>query len=189
MTDTSELAEKILYGVGPELRELCEGRIEALNAMCQSPIEVALGAAIWTLWDSVSWLGHQMLAVVPAHQIEDGLNSPGFGAVLVPQFQVEQYRADFLIIWRADPQVEIRMLIECDGHDFHERTKEQAASDKRRDRALQTVGYPVLRFTGSEIHKDPVGRAREVINALGNALGKELTRRHRHISKIISESG
>ncbi len=42
-------------------------------------------------------------------------------------------------------------VIECDGHDFHERTKEQAQRDKKRDRELQAAGYKVFRFTGSEI--------------------------------------
>ena len=33
--------------------------------------------------------------------------------------------------------------MECDGHDFHERTKEQASSDKKRDRSLQAAGFLV----------------------------------------------
>lgn len=45
--------------------------------------------------------------------------------------------------------------IELDGHDFHERTKEQSQRDKSGDRALTLDGWTVLRFTGSEIFADP----------------------------------
>src|SRR5262245_34455764 len=43
----------------------------------------------------------------------------------------------------------IRIVVECDGHDYHEKTKWQASRDKRRDRILQRLGYRVFRFTGS----------------------------------------
>ena len=48
----------------------------------------------------------------------------------------------------------MKIGVECDGHDFHEKTKEQAARDKKRDRDLQALGYRVLRFSGSEIYRD-----------------------------------
>lgn len=53
-------------------------------------------------------------------------------------------------------------IIECDGHDYHERTKEQAMHDRARDRAFQAAGIPVFRFTGSEIYNNPFGCAGEV---------------------------
>lgn len=53
-------------------------------------------------------------------------------------------------------------VVECDGHDFHERTKEQAARDRSRDRRLQEAGFRVFRFTGSELYRDPLGCAVEV---------------------------
>ena len=48
------------------------------------------------------------------------------------------------------------MAIECDGHDFHEKTKEQAQRDKEKDRILQANGWLIARFTGSEIYKKDV---------------------------------
>lgn len=47
-----------------------------------------------------------------------------------------------------------KVAIELDGHEFHDRTKEQAARDRSRDRELSALGWTVLRFTGSEIWKD-----------------------------------
>jgi hypothetical protein len=48
-----------------------------------------------------------------------------------------------------------RIAVELDGHDFHERTKEQARAEKSRQRALTAAGWHVLRFTGSEVYADP----------------------------------
>lgn len=47
-----------------------------------------------------------------------------------------------------------RLCIYADGHDFHERTPQQAKRDRSIDRELQRLGYTVLRFTGSEINSD-----------------------------------
>lgn len=33
-----------------------------------------------------------------------------------------------------------QVVVECDGHEFHERTKAQAARDRERDRGLQGIG-------------------------------------------------
>lgn len=60
-----------------------------------------------------------------------------------------------------------RVVIECDGHDYHERTKEQARKDRGRDRAFQQAGWLVARFTGSEIYADAERCAREALNMLG----------------------
>jgi very-short-patch-repair endonuclease len=74
---------------------------------------------------------------------------------------------DFKLIvrarWDFNEYADAETVVECDGHDFHERTKEQAASDKARDRALQALGMRVLRFTGSEIWSDPLVCAREAL--------------------------
>lgn len=62
-----------------------------------------------------------------------------------------------------------KIAIELDGHDFHERTREQAERDKSRDRLLQSDGWIVLRFAGSEIWRDAGKCARQSILVLENA--------------------
>lgn len=57
-------------------------------------------------------------------------------------------------------------VIECDGHEFHEKTKEQVAKDKQRERDLMKSGYIVIRFSGSEIHESPTKCAREAIKII-----------------------
>lgn len=44
-----------------------------------------------------------------------------------------------------------KIAIECDGHEFHS-SKEQKARDNKRSRLLQSDGWRVLRYSGSEIN-------------------------------------
>ena len=73
------------------------------------------------------------------------------------------YRLDFAFWGVGRPG----FAVELDGHDFHERTKEQARRDKRRDRDLVVLGWRVLRFTGSEVYKDPRRCLIDVLQAIG----------------------
>jgi hypothetical protein len=52
------------------------------------------------------------------------------GVRVQSQSVIGNYRADFII--ELD---DIKIVIECDGHDYHERTKEQAARDRKNARA------------------------------------------------------
>lgn len=88
-----------------------------------------------------------------------------------PQVDIAGWRVDFLIHVFADwaragspgPMGWNKLIVECDGHDFHERTKEQAARDRDRDRQAQLSGIEIFRFTGSELWRDPLGCAEQVI--------------------------
>lgn len=89
------------------------------------------------------------------------------------QHVVGPYRLDFLLVaYGTDLAVHRRVAVEVDGHDFHERTKEQARHDRRKDRAIQSAGLRILRFTGSEVYADPLGCAKEAVDS---AFGTELT--------------
>ncbi|WP_426418222.1 DUF559 domain-containing protein [Bradyrhizobium genosp. A] len=81
--------------------------------------------------------------------------------LLVMQKRLLDWRADFVL--SAPSETDRKLIIECDWHDFHERTKEQAARDRARDRAAVGAGYRILRFTGSEIYRDPMGCIREAL--------------------------
>jgi very-short-patch-repair endonuclease len=67
----------------------------------------------------------------------------------------------------------LRIVVECDGHQWHEKEPWQASRDRRRDRVLQRRGYCVFRFTGSDIFHDPCGCAREVIDTLIDWLSQQ----------------
>jgi very-short-patch-repair endonuclease len=47
------------------------------------------------------------------------------------------------------------VVAELDGHDFHDRTREQAIRDRKRDRDMAYAGWRVVRFTGSEVYANP----------------------------------
>ena len=54
------------------------------------------------------------------------------------------------------------MVVEVDGHDFHNRTKHQASYDRKRDRDLTLDGYSVIRFTGSDVYNSPAQCAEDI---------------------------
>lgn len=65
------------------------------------------------------------------------------------ELPVDGYRLDFAVIGGVIDSW--RVAVECDGHEWHDRTKEQAEHDRKRDRYLQREGWRVMRFTGREI--------------------------------------
>lgn len=82
-----------------------------------------------------------------------------------------KYRVDFLITvdYRKKQGIKtMRFVVECDGHDYHEKTKEQVAYSNRRERDLQSAGYKVVRFSGSEIYKSPSNCVMELIRIIVN---------------------
>jgi very-short-patch-repair endonuclease len=84
------------------------------------------------------------------------------------QVQLPFGRVDFLVhAYDEEADAWKVLVVECDGHDFHERTKEQAAKDRSRDREAQLAGYSVFRFTGSELWRDPWGCAAKVVTWAG----------------------
>lgn len=99
---------------------------------------------------------------------EEWRESPGFDPISMPLFvrsevQLPFGRVDFLIAAEGlEPRRFRQLIVECDGHAFHERTKEQAAKDRNRDREAVLAGYDVFRFTGSELWRDPWGCAAKV---------------------------
>lgn len=86
---------------------------ERLKGHCESPIESAL-----------------LIALVYAIRISGGscavceqqdVPTARADVVIVPQYPFDKYRVDFAYMCGGQ-----MVFVECDGHDFHERTKEQA---------------------------------------------------------------
>lgn len=107
----------------------------------ESPIE----AIFWIWWTTLEGL-------VPGRDF-------GFG--LAPQYEVEcegnRYRLDFAV-------PEYLIAVELDGHDFHEKTKEQVTYRNQRDRHLQAAGWTVFHFSGSELYRNEVDCVSAVAN-------------------------
>ena len=138
--------------------------VETITSRCESPIERLLMAALY----ENDRVGPPILHYMGSSDLPE---RPAFGntAFVHTQAKLGKYRADIAIMdatLSKNPDKWRLMIVECDGHDFHERTKEQARKDKARDRYFQSRGYKVLHFTGSEIWADPDACAQEVLNEL-----------------------
>lgn len=80
------------------------------------------------------------------------------------------YYADFVLNYEDDngtgytfvPKNPFKLIIECDGHDYHEKTKEQVRHNNERDYDLKMAGYDVLHYSGSQIFNDPLKCAQEI---------------------------
>lgn len=77
---------------------------------------------------------------------------------LSPQEWIDGYRVDFFI-----PNKNV--VIELDGHEHH-KSREARTRDAKRERYLQRKGFSVIRFTGSEIHRNVQGCVQEVVDIL-----------------------
>ncbi len=90
----------------------------------------------------------------------------GYGLHISTQAKVGKYKVDFLISSSDGPQPN-QIVVELDGHDFHDKDKYQRAYEKARDRFLIKKGLRVFHYTGSEIFSDPFAAAHEVLAFLG----------------------
>lgn len=129
------------------------------DSVVGSPIEGQLIAAL--LWLDIDWAGHPEIDRCGAFKGDQIAPTGTVLFFLTPQAEVAGYKAD-IALWFQCGRERGGLVIECDGHQFHEKTKEQAARDKARDRAMLTAGYPVMRFSGSEIFRDPVACVEQV---------------------------
>ena len=88
----------------------------------------------------------------------------GHTYLLQPQNEVAVdgtvYAIDFVV---THPDHSLRLAVELDGHEFHEKTKQQVAKDKKRERMITSKGYRILRFSGYEVVKSPLAVVDEVL--------------------------
>ncbi|MEK4871533.1 endonuclease domain-containing protein [Niallia sp. FSL W8-1348] len=120
-----------------------------------------------------------LLATELQKQIEELMENHDLYHEIIPQSTIwiedKRYRADLLIntlpFFGSAKYTSI--IIECDGHEYHEKTKEQAIADKTRDRDLQMEGYRIIRFSGSEIYQNPKKCAADVIRFIKRVIYEE----------------
>lgn len=149
-------------------------RLQQAARRCESPIEELMFLALVVAGqrDSTGDVIVDGREPEPFERDEDSFVS------IQPQVPIGKYRVDLQVVVFTDqdpgltqglpapPHREWRrgvVLVECDGHDFHERTKEQASHDKRKDRELQRLGFTVFRYTGSDVWRDCAAAAAEVV--------------------------
>lgn len=143
--------DRIVAGLQKDFEFLCEFAAQEHASLVESEIELMLLTSL----DMFGRMSKNFIVI--GGDFPD--DRPCF--LVTPQFVWETYRIDFCIRHTSEPD---RLLfVECDGHDFHERTKEQAERDRSKDRAIQAAGISVLRFTGREIWRDASSVVMEIL--------------------------
>jgi hypothetical protein len=125
-------------------------------------------------------------------------------AEVIPQAPIGPYRADFLVnvlghfvnaefVRYTQPFLEriasitTSYVIEIDGFEWHDKTPQQAESDKQRDRYMIQQRYQVLRFAAREVLRDPDHCIQEIV-ALCRAQLKEIYARFaisKHMQRLM----
>jgi len=173
-----------------DLHRSCRDRIRLVLSDPTKPPQalIAKDDGTWEPYRDIP----KRVGYAPHNALHYGFASGMYALRVYEQVEIRQYRADMLVEWTWDGfEYEHRggelragephlAVIECDGHDYHERTKAQARHDRRRDRDMQGIGLPVLRFTGSEIFADPLGCGRQVINFFIDAMNRRSEREIGH---------
>ncbi len=166
-TSWRQLSEKL----DPRVKQIFDDVIDNYAGMvigslesCESPIEQLMLLALNSNKGRYAALtDDNLITVKPQAEIFIG-GSDGEGRC-GGKGGKESFRVDFLIIAKIGGKRH-RVIVECDGHEFHEKNKEQAAKDKRRGRLLVLEGYVVLNYTGSEIWGNPFKCAREALGIM-----------------------
>lgn len=161
-----EQLQKAVDYAANEFREFCIRDIgsQVDEEDLESPIE-----AVFLVWF------HALVA------LGDAVPLPWTRVHCSPQLTVDcagrTYRLDFCI--QPDPDLLFdaqkagisipAIAVELDGHDWHERTKEQVIDRNRRDRDLQAAGWKVFHFSGTELLRDPVACVEQVLGFASGA--------------------
>lgn len=156
-------SEEILEAEVVSYRDHLQHRFEFFRSRCESPIEELFLAALIAQIRDYREETLNPLEIFGGDWSYGQSRAPWDGIGVHLQARVGDYRADFLFddLQKGDRKF---VAVELDGHDFHEKTKEQAQRDKRRDRYFVGRGIRVLRFTGSEVFRDPASVVEEVLD-------------------------
>lgn len=147
---------------------------------CYSRMDVAHNRPVILCrpWD-IEEFGDFNVKIIAQHVIKRGAKSEKAGKYrtdftfeVLRDVSTKELTEDDYISFHRNSEVFARLVVEIDGHDFHKRTKEQARRDKSRDRFMTLEGYTILRFTGSEIYREPTQAANEVEQFITNVMVK-----------------
>lgn len=144
VTVKSTLEKSVLDYLESKTESLIDEENEDATILkCQSPIEKMMYLALEDLLKHFEVIGPARLMHYIDTQVKIKFNSVTYKVDIHLHFtdlELEKYH-DF--------------VIECDGHEFREKTKEQVRNDRQRERNLMRLGHQVIRFSGSEIVENP----------------------------------
>jgi very-short-patch-repair endonuclease len=164
----SKAIDDLAAALGSQMQTIFDGNTSVFlsgiadDLNCESPIE---NLFLFGLYTRLKWeqFHFAIYDAKPPATLDDARYlsciHPRRPLQIFRQHGIAGFRADFLLAWArriGDPSSVEFLGVECDGHDFHDKTKEQAQRDKARDRKILSHGVPIMRFTGSEIYRAPV---------------------------------
>ena len=127
--------------------------------LCKSPIEKILLFAF------------NVVCVLRSDDIHD------FYIEMRPQYEIifknHKYYADFLVFAEIFEN-DVNFVVECDGYDFHQKTKHQVKRDNEREYNIKMSGYDVLRFSGTQIYVDSFKCANDIVDYMITKIESEL---------------
>lgn len=134
-------------GIREEINYCLPFWVEHHLRACQSPIEMLMLIGLY----------RYMILSFPRVSIVEIIN----------QYPEGPYRIDLAlgVFYEGN---KYKLAIECDGHNYHEKTEVQARHNKKRDRYLQSKGWFVARFTGKEIVENPKKCAEQAIELISD---------------------
>lgn len=148
---------ELLFRPGARMHEYMALAIDA-----ESPIEVLLGLELEAFVQNLNYYHETGMYWKLAQQVRVERSGKAFARLDFLLAASEHFPDNQYPVQWGPPKTLV--AIECDGHDYHERTKEQAKRDKSRDRQMMALGVQTLRFTGSEIFADPTACAADVFD-------------------------
>lgn len=154
------------YGSGPDFteREFLE-TIE--NTALESPIEAAFCRVLFSVRTKHGQLQIDHPTCDPDETMVDHW---GDHVGVSAQVRVGRYRLDFIVSVVEDGRRRL-IGVECDGRAHHSSAAD-VARDRFRDRTLAADGVWVIRFSGSEIMRDPGACAREIEAIVSRAMAE-----------------
>lgn len=148
----------IMRAAAPYLRPL---------ATCESPIEMRMAL---TLPNALTRRFPSPLVT----QVEGQWSFAQWMALSEETWRGPAYRTDFMCsVWRGGERIAM-LAVECDGHEFHERTKEQVRSGHKRDHVLRLAGIETVHLSGSEITRNPLACGQVVAERLATIVGERM---------------
>ena len=157
----SNAVERVHQSYADDFRRIVESVAENLEPVCESPIELMLATAI-EVANFCAAPDKLFQTILPGQEPQGN-----YRTLVYPQYQWEGYRIDFYL---ETPLLKLRLFVECDGHEFHERTPEQAERDRRKDRLIQEHGISILRFTGREIYRSPADCVIQIMSFISSRI-------------------
>lgn len=157
--------QKVIGELPTSIQEYIENEVRDFKfqllcnvAECESPIEMMMSMALDKCWLRGNEFNIEIMEILKQENIKCGDNI---------------YIADFVIVaHNTNTHDLVNFVVECDGHDFHQKTKKQVERDNMRNRNMALNGYPIIRFSGSEIYDHSYLCARETFKYIDMYMSK-----------------